>query len=479
MKNNFLKHFFIIGSGTLISAAIGFISTPVITRIVDPDIYGQYSMFLLYSNIAMMVLYLGLDQSMLRFFYDNESAGYRKSLVSKCVKIPFLLSVAVAILVVTLNFANIIRFEFSKYIVVLLCIFTIVQVVLRFSVVLVRLQFKSRTFSLLNIIQRALFIVIALPLILFQIAEQLHALIYAVLFASIITMIMSVAFEKNIWFKSDKKDSDLVPSTFMLLKYAYPFIFSMAITSIFQAMGNLALNWFHSYKEVGIYSSAMTLVGVFSIVQNAFNAMWAPSAMEHYTADSEDRNFYQRGNAVITVVMFSIGITLIFGKDLLAILLGAEYREAAYILPFLTFFPMMYTISETTVNGLVFMKKSNMHIVVAAISCFANVCGNLILVPWLGSQGAAISTGLSYIVFFSCRTFLANKYFYTDFRLKKFYILVVIVSAYALYNSFVSFNLGSIIGYLVCLVALIILYKDTLIWITEYFRKLFFKKTKE
>jgi len=187
-------------------------------------------------------------------------------------------------------------------------------------------------------------------------------------------------------------------------------------------------------------------------------------AVEHYTKDKEDKSFYQKGNQVITVIMFFVGISLILIKDVFAILLGEKYREAAYILPFLIFNPIMYTISETTVNGLVFMKKSKLQVVVAVVSCIVNLIGNSILVPIYGCQGAAISTGLSYIVFFTMRTVLSNKYFYVDFKLKKMYLLTAVVCLYALYNTFVKFNLVAVVLYFVCLTVLCSLYWDTIKW---------------
>ena len=225
-----------------------------------------------------------------------------------------------------------------------------------------------------------------------------------------------------------------------------------------------------SYSEVGIYSSTMTLVHIFSLVQTTFNSLWQPMAVEHYTNNPKDTSFYKRGNQAITVVMFFIGITLILIKDIFAILLGEQYREAAYILPFLIFNPIMYTISETTVCGLIFMKKSSMQIISGAGACIVNIIGNTLLVPALASQGAAISTGISYIVFFALRTILSNKYFYIDFKLKKFSLLTIIVVFYAFYNTFISFNIGSIIGYIVCISVLMILYKSTVIWGVGYIR---------
>lgn len=212
----------------------------------------------------------------------------------------------------------------------------------------------------------------------------------------------------------------------------------------------------------------MTLVHVFSIVQTTFNTLWAPMAVEHYTNDKEDKSFFQKGNKVITIIMFFIGFSLILVKDVFAILLGEEYREAAMILPFLIFNPIMYTISETTVSGLVFMKKSKMQVLVAAGACLTNAIGNYILVPILGCKGAAISTGISYIVFFALRTFLSNKYFHVDFGMKKFSALTIFAILYALYNTFVEFNYLCVVFYILAILFMYVLYKKTIIWSIKY-----------
>ena len=255
------------------------------------------------------------------------------------------------------------------------------------------------------------------------------------------------------------------------MKYAFPYVFSMGITILFQTADKLALNAYGTYSDVGIYSSTMTLVNVFAIVQTSFNTLWAPMAVEHYSKDPNDKSLYYKGNQIITVIMFFIGLTLILFKDVFALLLGEKYREAAYILPFLIFNPIMYTISETTVNGLVFMKKSNYQVVVAIGACVANIIGNTVLVPKLGCKGAAISTGLSYIIFFTLRTVLSNKCFYVDFKLKRFYILTLLIVLYAGYSTFFSFGLYSIIGYAVCVASILIMYKPTVLFCFQYIYK--------
>lgn len=476
-EKNFLKHFTIIGGGTIVNLLLGLFTTPLITRIVDPIEYGQLSMFTMYSNIAVMVLCMGLDQAVVRFYYEQSDLKYKRALLFRCIKLPIIVSSVVFLIVMGMSYFNIVKFEFSAPIMIILCIYTFTELIYRFSLLVIRLEYKSKLYSTLGIIKKLIYVCLSLILLLSIKENYLLILIISTFLAAFVCLIISIFAQTKIWNFSENKDSYCTIEYKKLLKYAYPFVISMGITVLFQAIDKISLNMYRSYTEVGIYSSTMSLVHIFAILQTTFNTLWLPMAVEHYSKDSRDKSFYQKGNAIITCLMFFFGISLILVKDLFAFLLGEKYRLAAYILPFLIFNPIMYTISETTVTGLVVKNKSKMQVVVAIGACATNIIGNTILVPKLGCQGAAISTGISYIVFFSLRTLLSNRYFYIDFKLKKFYFLTFVTSLYALYNTFVYFNIGSIIGYLVCLGVLIILYKDAIRWGLVYIYK-FLKKEK-
>ena len=469
-NKNFLKHFMVIGGGTVINMVIGLITTPLITRLVDPVEYGQYSIFTMYANIAVMVLCLGLDQALVRFFYEDDSEAYKSVILFKCVKLPLVASCITSGIIIVVAVTGIYQFEFSAEIMVWLCLYVVARILYRFSSLVVRLQYHTKLFSALHVLNRLLYLLIAIPLLHLIHGKSFLCLAIAITIPEILCYLVSFVAQKKIWIFSHLNFENVKILDSGLLKYAFPFIISMGITTLFQAIDKMSLNYFCTYAEVGIYSSTMTLVNIFAIIQTTFNTVWAPMQTEHYAKNPEDRSFYQQGNQIITVLMFSLGVCLILVKDVFAILLGEKYREAAYILPFLIFNPIMYTVSETTVGGINFMKKSNLHIIVAVGACVTNIIGNTILVPKLGCRGAAISTGVSYIVFFTLRTMFSNKYYYTDFRLGKFYVLTLIVSAYALYNTFVKFNLMSILGWGVCMLAIVALYKDTVVWGISYLR---------
>lgn len=467
-EKNFLKHFAIIGGGTFINMLLGLLTTPIITRIVSPIEYGQFSIFTMYSGIALMVLGLGLDQALVRYYYEKTTNDYKKALLFRCIKLPMIISAIASIVFITLSATKIIDFEFNTLIITLLCIYTIIQLINRFSILCIRLAYKSKLYSTLNIIQKVTFILVTLPLVYFIRRDYLLILIIATIVSVFVVMIYSIIAQGDLWKFNIVDKLACHISSRELLRYAYPFIISMGVTTIFQAIDKISLNIYCSYTEVGIYSSTMSLVNIFAIIQTTFNSLWAPMSVEHYTNNKQDKTFYQKGNQIITIIMFFIGLSLILFKDIFTILLGEKYRTAAYILPFLIFNPIMLTISETTVSGLVFMKKSKLQVVVAVGACITNIIGNTILVPRFGPQGAAISTGISYMVFFTLRTVLSNRYFYVNFRLKAFYLLTAVSAIYALYNTFVSFNIGSIIGYFICLTVLLVLYQNDVKWGVNY-----------
>lgn len=476
---NMLKHFVFIGSSTFFNMLLGLLTTPIITRLVDPIDYGKWSVFTMYSGIALMVLCLGLDQSLIRYYYEQDNLKYKRALLFKCVRLPVLISFAASGVMISLVWSGLLHFEFDVLITSLLCAYTIIQLLYRFSLLLVRLAYKSKLYSLLNILNKLIYVIVALPLVLLIKQEYLLLLVIATIVAGFCCMVTSILAQRDHWSFMRCDPNACTISDKELCKYGYPFILANGITTVFQAIGKFALNHYCSYTEVGIYASTMTLVHIFAIIQTTFNTLWFPMATEHYTKNKEDRTFYQKGNQVITVLMMFLGISLIFCKDVFALLMGEKYRQAAYIMPFLIFQPIMYTISETTGMGISLMKKSKMQIVVALTACITSIILNVLLVPRLGCEGAAIATGVSYIVFFVARTLISNHYYYVDFKLPRFFILTAFVSAYALYNTFVPFNTLTVIGYIVCLAALMGLYYQTVGWIFGYAKNLGMKILKK
>ena len=460
-KPSIFKHFISIGTGTVINMLVGFLTTPVLTRLVGTAEYGQYSIFTMYASIALMILCMGFDQALIRYFYGFDTLDYQRSIVKECCVLPFVCTLLAGIVVNVLSWRGLIQFEFDSRVMTMLTISVLFQVMNRIDLILLRVTYQTKLYSMLQVMTKLLFAAIAIAGCFLFKTQKLFVLTAASAVSYGAVTVIGIGSQREFWnfkkigqrYSIDRKE---------LYRYAFPFIVSMGITTIFQAIDKISLNRYCSYEEVGIYSSAITLVHVFAIVQTTFAAIWSPMVVEHYEKEPEDQTFYQKGFRTMSFVMFFIGSSLILCKDLFVLLLGEDYRGSAAMIPFLCLSPIMLTLSDTTVIGITFSKKSYLQIIVSAVACAVNIAGNTLLVPIIGGIGAAISTGLSYIVFFAMRTILSNKYFPMKWGMGKFSLITLLFLAYAWYNTFHSFGMVTVLGYVTIFAIIVFNYRDVI-----------------
>lgn len=480
MKNTFIKHFLVIASGTAVNMLIGFFTTPVITRLVDPASYGRFSLFTLYSGIGVMFLSLGLDQALVRYYYLEDTIDFKQSLLLQCTWLPVFCCIVGSFFFLLVTAFIHISIDFSLFTYTLLALNILFNLLYRFGLLVVRLEFNSKLFAILNILQKTIYLCVAFLSILIVKDYYFECLVIATIMAVFFCMLFSIKANKKIWVFPFHTNTSCIIDLKQLLKFAIPLMVATGVSSLFNAVDQLSLNYYCTYTEVGIYSSALTLSNVFAIVQTTINNIWGPTVIQHYSQSPEDKTLYQKGNQWVTVIMFLMGLTLILFKDYFSYLLGEKYREAAFIFPFLVFHPIMYTVSETTQIGITFMKKTGYQLAVAIFSCMSNLMGNMFLIPILGTKGAAISTGISYILFFTLRTFFSNKLYYVDFKLKKFYSFTFYLCIYSLYNTFYRFDAVSFLAYLVGVSLLFLLYRPVIYEGIGYIKLVlnqFFKRT--
>lgn len=458
-NKNIFKSFFHVGVGTILGLVISVLTTPIITRLVDPEEYGKLSIFNLYISIAVMTLCLGLDQSLLRYYYKKDDIQYKRELFTKCFFVPFIILLLVCLIFYFINLSFGSFFEFSGIIFVFL-IGVVFEFAFRFSTLLLRLENKSLLYSLTGIINRIIYVGVAILLLKLLDVSSFDYLAYSLVLGLIGSSVFAILINKKIW-KPLIKTKECEINFKELMRYGLPFILVSGLETLFSSIDKLSLKILCDYSTVGIYASALSIAHLFAIVQSSFNTVWAPVSIKHYEENPEDNAFYTKYNQAITLIMFAFGLTLIASKDLLVLMLGEKYRSAVFILPFLCFHPIMYTISETTFVGIVISKKSYLQLITVAVSCLVNICGNILLVPHLGGKGAAISTGFSYIVFYTLRTIFGKKNYYFDNHPLKFVAATILLIVFSAISTFLSFQWWMILIYLFMIGILIVLYWET------------------
>lgn len=462
-NNSLLKKFLSFSYGSWIGIIIGIISTPVITRLLTPEDFGKASMFTLALNIFIIFILFGCDQSFVRFFYEEEENS-RGKLLYKCLHIPILL-IMLIMLIMIIFYKRISFFLFreeSLELIAALSAGIICQVFYRFSILVIRMKQKGNTYSLLELLNKLLNFIFMIILFLI-IGKKYEIMVYSTILALAILTVIAIYFEKDVWSIRNIVSTKIKHNRKEILKFSSPLMVSTFITMLFQSFDRMAIKHWSNFREVGVYAAAFKIVAILTILQTTFATFWAPVSHENFMKNPNDKSLYERVCKVVTAGMFIVAVMTVIGKDIFVMMLGKGYEKVGVIMPFLIFIPVMYTISETTVLGINFMKKSKWHIFISGIACLVNVAGNLILVPKNGAIGSAITAAITYIVFFSLRTLISLRYMKADYGLKKLYSGVTLIFCYAVTQLFwKEMILNMAIG-TVLLLIIIYMYKNDMI----------------
>ncbi|GAB6099406.1 oligosaccharide flippase family protein [Halanaerocella petrolearia] len=440
-QNSLIKKFLSFSIGNWLGIIVGVISTPIVTRFLSPKLFGKASMFRLALNVVMIFVVFGTDQTFVRFFYEEDPQN-RKKLLFKSLKVPF--GLFVITFIIMLGFKDEISLllfdEVSQNIIYLLIVAILLQMLNRFALLVIRMEQKGFWYSMLQFLLK-LIKLFGIILFTYMIGKKYQVIPYAQVIAIAITLFGAIWIGRKFWDFRDLNDKKLNNNLRDILEYSYPLVITTLITWLFQSFDRIAIKHWATFSELGLYTAAFKIVALLNVIKTSFSNFWVPVRLERYENNPNDKSFFKRMYKFVSIGMFIVALGLIMTKDLVIYILGSQYRQSAMIMPFLVLMPMMYTISETTVIGISFAKKPKWNILIAGVSCIVNVLGNSILVPRIGAKGAAISTGLSYVVFFTMRTIISLKYYKVNYELKKFYLMLLLLISYATYASFYQWNI--------------------------------------
>lgn len=455
-----LKTFARYAAGSFGALLIGLVSTPILTSLIPTVEMGKYSMFTTLGTLASSVLYLGMDHAYVRY-YNEEDEPLRPRLLNVCMRYP-LLATAIfsALLLLFWNCVSLlITGEKSFYVTLLLTIYVIYLVVDRFWMLRIRMAQRAGAYSAINMLRKLVYLTASVALVYTVCGNICWSLMIGIVVSEAIVLIAARMVDRRNWHSDSHQ---LQVTTKQMFIYGFPFIFTTIIDMFLHSTDKLMLKMLSDYHEVGIYAGAQNIVNLISQLKLLFTTFWMPVAYEHFSNAPEDKAFFVQANKLVSYVMLTAMLALLCLKDAIVLFLGSDYRDAAYVFPCLAFMPVMYTVSETTVMGINFKKRTQYHMVVSITASLVNVVGNYFLIRLYGARGAAISTGLSYVVFFAVRTLLSNRFYRIPFALGRFAVSSSMVCILAAIACFRHVSLGFLLASAAVFLIITLLYRDTL-----------------
>lgn len=460
-KNSVFKSFLEYFYGNFIVLLLGFISLPLITRVMTEAEYGRTAMFQSVVSVVYIFAILGLDQGYIRFFYKENIS--RKKLFYQCLfpALTLMLFVSAVYFVFSSTFNGFLFERHGLDITLLVVGYAITSIFERFLFLNIRMDQNGKLYSNLNILSKVLyitFIVLFVKILGDDFRVVLYALTLPLVFVTIGLMIRFLVKNKDEKVSLLKSSNGDITEK-ELLAYSIPFIPMLLMEWLLSSMDRWSIRIFNDFSQIGIYSAAMQIMVIISTIKITFVAFWSPIAMEKYEKETEDvcKPFFADMFDKVQFLCVSIAFLLTSFRGIVVLILGERYRSAIRIIPFLAFMPILSLLFEMTGQGVKFVKKVKYFNYASFVAIICNLVGNTLLVPRFKGVGAALATAITYIVYFCIGTYFANKCYPVAYRFKNFVISLLIYSGYAVYatlteNQLISFVVGITVFLIHCLV---------------------------
>lgn len=284
-KKKFLKNMVGFSMMTWISFLLGFISSPIATRLFVPEELAKFNMFSTYGSLIASVCYLGLDQAYVRFFREPPGKSTRKSLYTFCTLVPLAFSL-VAALVLSFFWRSLsvqVMGTESRSVFVQLCLFSFFLVLFRFLSLSYRMEQNAKLYTIQGVCH-VVVTKLAYLAVGFDDARGQTAIL-------VLTVLMALFCLACLWLQRSRFDVHFAreidrPFVQEVSHFALP-LAPLAMLSWFNSNANsVVLRNLMGLSENAIYSSALGLAATINIIQTGFNAYYAPYVLEHYQDDS-------------------------------------------------------------------------------------------------------------------------------------------------------------------------------------------------
>ncbi|MCW2950675.1 MAG: polysaccharide biosynthesis protein [Thermoleophilia bacterium] len=424
------SHSAVYGVASVASKIVALLLLPLYTRYLTPTMYGTAEVILTLDLFAAAIARLGLQNAMMRFFYDapideRMTTGARN--VRAALTVTFLSAIAASGLLVLFRHPLASFFLGDAdytFLIKVAALGLFANIAYSAMTATFRLQQRPTAFlcvSLANIIASTLLTYWFVTGLKWGARGLLLGNFLGFLLLVPVAMAMQKAFVKPLL------DWQIIKPMFA---FALPTIpMAVAYQSLTLIDRSVIRHEGGGLDALGVYALAARFAGVVMLVVTALQLSWQPFAYS-IEDDAEAKHSF----AIVTTWFAAVMGWLVAGLALLAdpvvkLMAPPDYAEAARVVPLLALGTGIYGAYFLVGIGASRVKRTGWHVLVAFGAVAVSLVANLLLVPWVGVMGAAVSdvlANLALVVFMLLR---AQRVFHVDYEVGRILRPVVLTAA--------------------------------------------------
>ena len=438
------KHIAAFAIGPIGGAFLGLISLPIITWFFSQEDVGRMAMLQVTLGFSILLFSLGLDQSYVREFHEADS----KPALLKRAMLPGLVLLVVTVLVLLALGGKLADWLFDVpawHLSVLVAVALVASYLSRFLSLVLRMNERGLAFSMSQLLPKLLMLAIIGGYVALGAKKDLTNLVLASTAAIVFVCVIYGWNTRAEWLASIRTKLDIDQLKGML-RYGLPLILGGLAFWGLTAIDKVFLRTLASFEELGVYSVAVSFAAAASILQSVFSTVWAPTVYKWANAGAGLENVHKVSRYILALVVLGFALAGLLSW-VVTCFLPTNYAAVQWIVVSCIGYPLLYTLSETTVVGIGISRRSSFSML-AAITAFAvNLVGNWWLIPHFGAAGAAVSTCVSFWVFFLLRTEFSIYLWKPIPRLALYAFTLVSVAGAAVFTLWGEVLTGWMVGY--------------------------------
>lgn len=375
---------------TILHTGMGFLMSPIFTRILSEEVYGEVSLFSSYQSIvgvfAMFCLSYGFfDNAMHNYKEDRDRLSFSLLILSNIITL-FCFLVCI---IIKYFFPK--SFNISWALFYLMFFIFFVQPAYNFWVSRQRYEYKYRksaTISIVTTILSPLFAIIFIVSNVFtndtynRLLGYYLPLVCVYLFLYVyLAHNAGFQIEKNYWKKAFKFNFPLLPHYLSLY--------------LLNSSDKIMIERYCNKADVAYYSVAVSIASLGTLVWSAINSSLIP-----YTYDKCENKKYHELNKVVKPIILLVFLVcmlvILFAPEVMWIVAPSSYRNSLSCIPALVG-GIIYTVFYHLFANVIYFYSKTQYVLFGSVcSAIVNIVLNLIFIPKYGYLIAGYTTCVSY-----------------------------------------------------------------------------------
>lgn len=396
--------------GFVLSNTLSFITFPILARGLTKGDFGVFDLFASVTILITVILALGIDSSVGRFFHEYDEYELRKAVVSEALALQLCAIVLIVFALYVWSDSLIGYFggdATDAHLFRLVVVQAGFQAALNFAMNLLKWSFQKWRFILLSVVSSGLGLCLT-TVAIFEFHADLVGIFEAVLIGRIVSAVIGICLIRN-WLLASNISFEY---SGRLIKYAIP----IGIVCIMEVMvpvieRNSILGILNS-EELAQYAAAAKLVSIMAVLVQAFQSAWGPFSLSLRNHEGAEETYSTTAKLYVLAICVCALVLAYVGKAALTILASERY-DGGYIL----IFPMAMALAiqstgHVTEIGISISKRTHYQLVAYGIFVIVSIFLISVLTNYFGIYGTASAVLISNAIKTTVTSFFAQRAYY-------------------------------------------------------------------